>query len=275
MSLFVSNYTLIDLVILEISNSFSLAMLTHGLSRLVRSTVGQAARCIRTSGVVQGGGAGPHNALLTHLEEQENRADMEWEFTEENKERCKGIIAQYPDGHQQAAAIPLLDLAQRQHGGWLPLAAMNHVAHVLDMAPMRIYEVATFYTMFNRNPVGKYHVQICTTTPCMLRDSDMVVKACKENLGIGMGETTPDKMFTMCEVECLGACVNAPMMQINDAYYEDLSEKDVHEILNDLREGRTPRPGSRIDRFASEPITGLTSLTSPPTGPGYGVRDDL
>lgn len=250
-------------------------MLGSHLKRLVRQTVLPAVRSFHTSQVARGGSGGPHNALLSHLEEQENRADMPWEFTEENKERCKGIIEQYPEGHQQAAAIPLLDLAQRQHGGWLPLAAMNHVAEVLDMAPMRIYEVATFYTMFNRNPVGKYHVQICTTTPCMLRDSDMVVRACKENLGIGMGETTSDKMFTMCEVECLGACVNAPMMQINDAYYEDLSESDVHEILNDLREGRTPKPGSRLDRFASEPITGLTSLTSPPTGPGFGVRDDL
>jgi len=249
-------------------------MLSSPLKRLVTSTVGQVARCLHTTGVAHSG-AGPHNALLSHLEEDENRADMPWEFTEDNKVRCEGIIAQYPEGHQQAAAIPLLDLAQRQHGGWLPLAAMNHVAAVLDMAPMRIYEVATFYTMFNRNPVGKYHVQICTTTPCMLRDSDMVVRACKENLGIGMGETTTDKMFTMCEVECLGACVNAPMMQINDAYYEDLSESDVHEILDDLRAGRTPKPGSRKDRFASEPITGLTSLTSPPTGPGYGVRDDL
>lgn len=249
------------------------------LSLLLRKVSSQhvtTARALHVTTARRGGGGdGPHNKLLTHVDEEENRADMPWEFTAANKARADGIISNYPVGHQQAAAIPLLDLAQRQHGGWLPLAAMNYVAKYLDMAPMRIYEVATFYTMFNRTPVGKYHVQICTTTPCMLRDSDMVVKACKENLGIGLGETSADKMFTLTEVECLGACVNAPMMQINDAYYEDLKESDVHEILSDLKEGRTPKPGSRIDRYASEPITGLTSLTTPPTGPGYGVRDDL
>jgi len=216
---------------------------------------------------------GPHNATLVHKEEVENRADMPWEFTEDNIKRANGIIDIYPTGHQQAACIPLLDLAQRQHGGWLPLAAMNYVAAYLDMAPMRVYEVATFYTMFNRTPVGKYHIQVCTTTPCMLRDSGSIVEACKKHLNIGLGETTKDKMFTLCEVECLGACVNAPMMQINDAYYEDLVSADVHEILDQLAEGKVPKPGSRIDRFASEPINGLTSLTEPPTGPGFGCRD--
>lgn len=249
-------------------------MISRTMRRLVPTNL-QFARSLHTTPVKHGGNAGPHNKLLTHVEENENASDMEWEFTADNKTRANATIAQYPEGHQQAAAIPLLDLAQRQHGGWLPLSAMNYVAGYLDMAPMRIYEVATFYTMFNRTPVGKHHVQICTTTPCMLRDSDMVVRACKENLGIGLGETTKDKMFTLCEVECLGACVNAPMMQINDAYYEDLAENDVHEILEDLKAGRKPAPGSRIDRFASEPISGLTSLTTPPTGPGFGVRDDL
>lgn len=250
-------------------------MLTSHLKKLICSSVGRGSRSLQTTNSVFGGNAGPHNALLTHVDEEENKADMHWEFTDDNRLRADGIIAQYPEGHQQAAAIPLLDLAQRQHRGWLPLAAMNYVATYLDMAPMRIYEVATFYTMFNRTPVGKFHIQICTTTPCMLRDSDSIVKACKENLGIGMGETTKDKMFTLCEVECLGACVNAPMVQINDAYYEDLNENDMHEILDELRAGKTPKPGSRIDRFASEPISGLTSLTEPPTGPGFGVREDL
>eukprot|EP00116_Pleurobrachia_bachei_P015041 sb/3475303/ len=125
------------------------------ISALTRAARGALTRALHTTNVVAGGNAGPHNQLFTHLEEDENRADMPWEWTEANKKRADAVIAQYPVGHQQAATIPLLDLAQRQHGGWLPLAAMNYVAEYLDMAPMRVYEVATFYTMFNRNPVGK------------------------------------------------------------------------------------------------------------------------
>lgn len=128
----------------------------------------------------------------------------------------------YPEGHKQAAVIPMLDLAQRQNGGWLPLSAMNKVAELLNMPKMRVYEVATFYTMFIRHPIGKYHVQICTTTPCMLRDSDSILHAIEKKLGIHVGETTKDKLFTLTEVECLGACVNAPMVQINDDYYASL-----------------------------------------------------
>lgn len=125
----------------------------------------------------------------------------------------------YPEGHKQAAVIPMLDLAQRQNGGWLPLSAMNKVADILSMPRMRVYEVATFYTMFIRYPIGKYHIQICTTTPCMLRDSDSILHTIEKKLGIHVGETTKDKLFTLSEVECLGACVNAPMVQINDDYF--------------------------------------------------------
>lgn len=124
----------------------------------------------------------------------------------------------YPEGHKAAALIPLLDLAQRQQG-WLPLSAMNKVAEILKMPQMRVYEVATFYTMFIREPIGKYHIQVCTTTPCWLQNSDGIVKAIEKNLDIHMGQTTKDKLFTLSEVECLGACVNAPMVQINDDYY--------------------------------------------------------
>jgi len=180
----------------------------------------------------------------------------------------------YPDGHKRAAVIPLLDLAQRQYG-WLPLTAMNEVARVLVMPRMRVYEVATFYTMFMRNPIGKYHIQICTTTPCWLCDSDAIMKTIKDHLQITVGETTKDGLFTLSEVECLGACVNAPMIQVNDDYYEDLTAADTLEILRTLAKGGKPKPGPRSGRFASEPLGGLTSLTEPPTGPGFGVQEGL
>jgi NADH dehydrogenase (ubiquinone) flavoprotein 2 len=129
--------------------------------------------------------------------------------------------------------------------------------------------------MFIRNPVGKYHLQVCTTTPCWLRGSDEIVKACKANLGISVGETTKDKLFTLSEAECLGACVNAPMIQINDDYYEDLTEKDMNEILDELKAGKSPAKGPRSGRYAAEPFNGLTSLIEPPVGPGFGIRKDL
>lgn len=170
--------------------------------------------------------------------------------------------------------IPLLDLAQRQHG-WLPISAMHKVAEVLELPNMRVYEVATFYTMFLRQPTGTYHIQVCTTTPCWLRGSDEILDACKRKLGIGPGQTTKDMKFSISEVECLGACVNAPMLAVNDDYYEDLTAKDTEEILDDLAKGKQPRAGPRNGRFASEPAGGLTSLTAEPTGPGFGVQAGL
>merc|ERR1719493_118090 len=175
------------------------------------------------------------DTMVLHKDTPENNADTPFQFTAENKARADAILSIYPDGHKRAAVIPLLDLAQRQNGGWLPISAMHHVAEVIGMPRMRVYEVATFYTMFIRQPVGKYHVQICTTTPCWLRGSDEILEAIKKNIGVGVGGTSQDKMFTLSEVECLGACVNAPMVQINDDYYEDLTVKDMDEILNDLR----------------------------------------
>ncbi|XP_063852921.1 NADH dehydrogenase [ubiquinone] flavoprotein 2, mitochondrial-like [Scylla paramamosain] len=215
------------------------------------------------------------DALFVHRDTAQNNPDTPFEFTAENKKRAEAIMSIYPDGHKKAAVIPLLDLAQRQVGNWLPITAMHTVAKMLDMPRMRVYEVATFYTMYMRNPVGKYHVQVCTTTPCWLRGSDQVMAMIKDKLGLTPGHTTPDGLFTLSEVECLGACVNAPMMQINDDYYEDLGDSDVSEILDSLAAGRTPKAGPRSGRFAAEPAGGLTTLTGPPPGPGFRVRDDL
>ena len=186
----------------------------------------------------------------------------EFAFTPENAERSARLIARYPAGRQASAVVPLLDLAQRQNGGWLPRAALDHVAGVLGMPPIRVYEVATFYTMFNLAPVGRHLVQVCTTTPCWLRGSDEVLEACRESLGVEVGETTGDELFTLVEVECLGACCNAPMMQINDDYYEDLDADSTRRVIDLLKRGETPRTGSQKGRTASAPITGPTTLNA-------------
>ena len=195
------------------------------------------------------------SAATSHAEQPATFA-----FAPDNLKRAEKIIAKYPAGRQQSALLPLLDLAQRQHGNWLPRAAMDYVAGLLDIAPIRAYEVATFYTMFNLNPVGTWFVQICTTTPCWLRGSDEIVKACEHKLGIGLNETTPDGKFTLKEVECLGACVNAPMVQINDDYYEDLTAESMKAILTALVEGREVPIGSQTGRRGSMPEGGPTSL---------------
>jgi NADH-quinone oxidoreductase E subunit len=182
-------------------------------------------------------------------------------FTADNLEKAKAWIAKYPPGRQASAVLPLLDLAQRQHHNWLPRAAMDVVADMLGMARIRVYEVATFYTMFNLRPVGKHLFQICTTTPCWLRGSDQVVAACERKLGIGIGQTTPDKLFTLVEVECLGACVNAPIIQINDDFYEDLDGPATEKLIEALRRGETPKPGSVKGRQTSAPEGGPKTLT--------------
>lgn len=185
-------------------------------------------------------------------------------FTAGNREKAAAIIAKYPPGRQRSAVIPLLDLAQRQHDNWLPKAAMDHVAGLLEMAPIRVYEVATFYTMFNLRPVGSYFIQLCRTTPCWLRGSDAIRQACEDMLGITLGETTPDGRFSMVEVECLGACVNAPMFQVNDDYYEDVTPESTRAILAALQRGEAPPPGSQSGRQFSAPQGGPTTLTDLP-----------
>ena len=181
-------------------------------------------------------------------------------FTAENLAAAQKIIAKYPAGRQQSAVIPLLDLAQRQHDNWLPEAAIRYVGDLLQMPYIRVMEVASFYTMFNLAPVGRHMVQVCTTTPCWLRNSEAVVAACVKHLGIRIGETTPDGKFTLKEVECLGACVNAPMMQVGDDFYEDLDAASTVRILEALQRGETPKPGPQIDRQTSAPAGGATTL---------------
>lgn len=181
-------------------------------------------------------------------------------FTAENQEKAKKVIAKYPEGRQASAVMPLLDLAQRQNKGWLSRAAMDTVAEMLGMAPMRVYEVASFYEMYNRTSVGEHLVRICVTTPCWLRGADDIVHACEAELGIASGETTPDGKFTIHEVQCLGACVNAPLAWIGDDYYEDLDPDSVKRILQALRRGEKPKPGSQIGRQTSAAVTGPTTL---------------
>ena len=188
-------------------------------------------------------------------------------FTPENVAVAETIISRYPLEKRASAVIPLLHLAQRQHANWLPRAAMDYVADYLGMARIRVYEVATFYTMFNKEPVGKHLIQVCTTTPCWLRGSDEVLGACKRRLGIGPGETTPDGQFTVVEVECAGACVNAPVVAIGDDYYEDLDGPAMVALLDQLARGEAPTPGSQTGRRGSCPATGPTTLTNQPSPP--------
>jgi len=182
-----------------------------------------------------------------------------------NAKAAADIIARYPEGRQQSATIPLLDLAQRQVGaetdtqGWLPIPVIEYVAAHLGLPPVRLLEVATFYTMFNLAPVGRFHVQVCGTTPCLLAGSDDVFAACKAR-GLTKGHTTPDGLFTLTEVECLGACTNAPMVQINDDNFEDLTEERMGVVLDALARGEKPKPGPQIDRQTSCPQGGPTSL---------------
>ncbi|TVR83078.1 MAG: NADH-quinone oxidoreductase subunit NuoE [Rhodospirillales bacterium] len=195
-----------------------------------------------------------------------DRAAPAFTFSAENLKAARDVIAKYPEGRQASAVMPLLDLAQRQNGGWLSPAAIEYIADFLEMPRIRVWEVATFYTMYKLEPVGRHHVQVCTNLPCWLRGSDAILGTCREHLGIRVGETSEDNLFTLSEVECLGACVNAPMMQIGDDYYEDLSPDSVRAILDDLRAGGTPKPGSQIGRRSCEPV----EMPDPATGTDGG-----
>ncbi|HTI87478.1 MAG TPA: NADH-quinone oxidoreductase subunit NuoE [Alphaproteobacteria bacterium] len=181
-------------------------------------------------------------------------------FDAANEALATRIIARYPQGRQASAVIPLLDLAQRQCGGWLPKEAVEYMAERLLMPLIRVYEVVTFYTMFNLSPVGKHVIGVCTTTPCALRGSAEIVDACRKRLGVDLNETTADGMFTLTEVECLGACVNAPMAQIGDDFYEDLDAASMTRIIDAFARDETPNPGPQSGRRTSEPLDGPTTL---------------
>ena len=175
-------------------------------------------------------------------------------------EEANKIILKYPEGKQQSAVMALLYIAQKQNENWIPLAAMKYIAKFLDMPYIKVYEVATFYSMYNLSPVGKYFVQVCTTTPCMIRGANKLVEACKEKISKNENELSNDKSCSWMEVECLGACVNAPMLQINDDYYEDLDKEKTIEIFNKILKGETPKSGSYRGRLNTEPENNRKTL---------------
>ena len=183
-----------------------------------------------------------------------------FEFSPSSLEEANKIVSKYPKGKQQSAVMALLYIAQKQNDNWIPLVAMKYIAKFLDMPYIKVYEVATFYTMYNLSPVGKYFVQVCTTTPCMIRGANKLVEACKEKISDKENELSNDKSGSWMEVECLGACVNAPMMQINDNYYEDLDKDKTIEIFDKILKGQDPKPGSYRGRLNTEPENNRKTL---------------
>ena len=183
-----------------------------------------------------------------------------FEFTEHNFKLANEIISKYPDGKQQSAVMSLLYIAQRQNENWIPLIAIKYIAKLLKMPYIKVYEVATFYTMYNLSPVGKYFIQVCTTTPCMISGADEIVKICKNKISKNQNELSKNKECSWTEVECLGACVNAPMVQINDDYFEDLNNEKIEIIINQILDGKKPKPGSYKGRINSEPENNRTTL---------------
>ena len=193
-----------------------------------------------------------HPGMINNVFNEEDKRDF-FEWSDENFVKAKKIIENYPIGRQQSAVIPLLDLAQKQNKGWLNKRALEKVAETLSMSFIRVLEVATFYSMFNLNPINKNFVQICRTTPCWLRGSDKLTKIAKDISGCDLGENSNDGEFTIVEVECLGACANAPMVQINESYYEDLDENNFKELLLSLKNKKNIKKGSQIGRQSSDP----------------------
>jgi NADH-quinone oxidoreductase E subunit len=195
-------------------------------------------------------------------------------FTPENQAQAEAVIARYPEGRAASSTIALLDLAQRQNGSWLSKQAIDYVAGFLQVAPIRVYEVASFYSMFNLAPVGRHLIQVCRTTPCWLRGSDGLTETCLKKLGVGLREMTEDGAFTVMEVECLGACANAPMVQINDDYYEDLTPERMAEIIDLLREGQEVPVGPQTGRLTSAPEGGPQTLLEVPGSAGVATLEE-
>ena len=205
---------------------------------------------------------------MNHRDTDDNVEETPFEFTEENYEKIKEKLSHFPENYKHSACIPVLFIAQKQNNNFLTLSAMNKVAKVLEMEPMQVYEVASFYTMFNRTKVGKYHLQFCGTTPCMIRGARECMDAIKDFTGVGMNETSADGLFTLTEVECLGACVNAPMMQVNNEwFYEDLTPETTVALLEKWKAGQEPKVGPQCGtRINSIGPMGRTSLETIPEG---------
>ena len=183
-----------------------------------------------------------------------------FEFTSENEIKIKKIINKYPFNKQASAVMPLLYLAQNQNDNWIPMIAIKKIAKILNMSYIKVYEVATFYSMFNLTPVGKFFIQVCTTTPCLIRGSENIINVCKKKISPNQNELSKNDLASWTEVECLGACVNAPMMQINDDYFEDLDEKNTEEILDLILNNNQPKPGSYRNRKSAEPENNRKTL---------------
>jgi NADH dehydrogenase (ubiquinone) flavoprotein 2 len=194
-----------------------------------------------------------------HINTPDNKITLNFDFTDENYVLVRKILSKYPNNYKKSGIIPLLDLAQRQNGGWLPVVAMDKVADIVEVEPIRVYEVASFYTMFNRTKNGKYFIQLCGTTPCMICGSEEIKKTIENHLDIKSGETSKDGLFTLLEVECLGACANAPMIQLNDDYYECLTPKSIIELLEACKKGVPPPMG----KWGSLPMNGQVSCEGP------------
>lgn len=187
---------------------------------------------------------------------QDSIQPKEFKFTKANIEKANAIKSIYPSNYPESSIMPLLMIAQNQNNGWVPKKAIEYVANFLKVPEMKVLEIATFYTMYNLSPIGEFHIEICTTTPCMLRGSDSILKECEKNLGIGVGEKSNDSKFSLNRVECLGACVNAPVVKINEDYYEDLDKKTFNLLINSFKQGKKSSIGPQSKRRGSEPLKG-------------------
>ncbi|RVE46458.1 hypothetical protein evm_008868 [Chilo suppressalis] len=212
--------------------------------------------------------------LFVHRDTSENNALTPFEFTEPNMARIAALVQNYPSGAQRSVLGAALDIVQRQIG-WIPISAMHKVAEILSVPRVRVYEWATFYTMCKRRYRGKYHVKVCSTTPCMLRGAEIILRATEEATCCTVGGLSPDKIFGVDIVECQGACVNAPVLVVDDDYYEDVNVCDIYNIIKTIKCGKIPQTGPQNGRYASEPICGFTTLLEPPPPPGFGIQAAL